>query len=110
MQRLLPSGSKIIAMRQTGVASGSMRNFTSRCFKCATAASKSSAYTTGWDCLPDAASTHRALASEAIALGRVLVQLLPGEPEALGLLALMFPSAPTVNRACPLLPSALLRV
>jgi RNA polymerase sigma factor (sigma-70 family) len=47
------------------------------------------AYTTGWDCLPDAASTHRALASEAIALGRVLVQLMPAEPEALGLLALM---------------------
>jgi RNA polymerase sigma-70 factor (ECF subfamily) len=47
------------------------------------------AYTTGWDSLPDAASTHRALASEAIVLGRVLVQLLPAEPEALGLLALM---------------------
>jgi RNA polymerase sigma factor (sigma-70 family) len=47
------------------------------------------AYTTGWDSLPDAASTHRALASEAIALGRVLVQLMPAELEALGLLALM---------------------
>jgi RNA polymerase sigma-70 factor (ECF subfamily) len=47
------------------------------------------AYTTGWDSLPDSASTHRALASEAIALGRVLVQLMPAEPEALGLLALM---------------------
>jgi RNA polymerase sigma-70 factor, ECF subfamily len=47
------------------------------------------AYTTGWDCLSDASSTHRALAAEAIALGRVLVQLLPAEPEALGLLALM---------------------
>jgi RNA polymerase sigma factor (sigma-70 family) len=47
------------------------------------------AYTTGWDCLADAASTNRALASEAIALGRVLVQLMPAEPEALGLLALM---------------------
>ena len=47
------------------------------------------AYTTGWDCLPDAASTHRALVSEAIVLGRVLVQLMPAEPEALGLLALM---------------------
>src|SRR5882672_1962612 len=33
------------------------------------------AYTTGWDSLPDAASTHRALASEAIVLGRVLFQL-----------------------------------
>lgn len=47
------------------------------------------AYTTGWDSLPDAASTHRALVSEAIVLGRVLVQLMPTEPEALGLLALM---------------------
>src|SRR5262245_52346319 len=47
------------------------------------------AYTTGWDSLPDVASTHRALASEAIALGHVLVQLMPAEPEALGLLALM---------------------
>ncbi len=47
------------------------------------------AYTTGWDSLPDAASTHRALASEAVALGRVLVQLMPTESEALGLLALM---------------------
>ena len=35
------------------------------------------AYTTGWDSLPDAASTHRALAAEAHALGRVLVQLCP---------------------------------
>lgn len=47
------------------------------------------AYTTGWDSLPDTASTHRALASEAVALGRVLVQLMPAEPEALGLLALI---------------------
>jgi RNA polymerase sigma-70 factor (ECF subfamily) len=47
------------------------------------------AYTTGWDSLPDPGSTHRALASEAVALGRVLVQLMPAEPEALGLLALM---------------------
>jgi RNA polymerase sigma-70 factor (ECF subfamily) len=47
------------------------------------------AYTTGWDSLPDAGSTHRALASEAVALGRVLVQQMPAEPEALGLLALM---------------------
>jgi RNA polymerase sigma-70 factor (ECF subfamily) len=47
------------------------------------------AYTTGWDSLPDTASTHRALAAEAIALGRVLVELMPAEPEALGLLALM---------------------
>jgi len=47
------------------------------------------AYTAGWDSLPDSASTNRALALEAIALGRVLVQLMPAEPEALGLLALM---------------------
>jgi len=47
------------------------------------------AYTTGWDSLPDSGSTHRALASEAVALGRVLVELMPDEPEALGLLALM---------------------
>ena len=47
------------------------------------------AYTTGWDSLPDTASTHRALASEAIVLGRVLAQLMPAEPEVLGLLALM---------------------
>src|SRR5262249_11742045 len=47
------------------------------------------AYTTGWESLPDTAPTHRALASEAVVLGRVLVHLLPAEPEALGLLALM---------------------
>ena len=41
MQMLLPSGSKIIAMRQTGVDSDSMRNFTSCLFKWAMAASKS---------------------------------------------------------------------
>ena len=38
---LLPSGSKINAMRQTGVDNGSMRNFTSCFFKCAMATSKS---------------------------------------------------------------------
>jgi RNA polymerase sigma-70 factor (ECF subfamily) len=47
------------------------------------------AYTTGWDSLPDAAPTHRALTSEANVLARVLVQLMPDEPEAMGLLALM---------------------
>jgi RNA polymerase sigma-70 factor (ECF subfamily) len=46
-------------------------------------------YTTGWESLMETASTHHALAAEAIALGRVLVQLMPREPEALGLLALM---------------------
>lgn len=47
------------------------------------------AYTTGWESLPDTASTHHALATEAVALGRLLVQLMPCEPEAHGLLALM---------------------
>lgn len=47
------------------------------------------AYTTGWESLPDAASTHHALATEAVALGRLLIQLMPREPEAHGLLALM---------------------
>lgn len=47
------------------------------------------AFTAGWESLPDAASTHHALATEAIALGRLLVQLMPREPEAHGLLALM---------------------
>ena len=48
-----------------------------------------SAYTTGWDSLNEAGSTHHALASEAISIGRTLVQLMPDEPEARGLLALM---------------------
>ena len=47
------------------------------------------AYTTGWYSLMETASTHHALAAEAIALGRTLAQLVPGEPEAYGLLALM---------------------
>lgn len=47
------------------------------------------AYTTGWEHAVDTAATHHALAREAIALGRALVVLMPGEPEALGLLALM---------------------
>jgi RNA polymerase sigma-70 factor (ECF subfamily) len=47
------------------------------------------AYTTGWESLPDTASTHHALAAEAIALGRMLIQLMQREPEAHGLLALM---------------------
>jgi RNA polymerase sigma-70 factor (ECF subfamily) len=46
-------------------------------------------YTTGWESLPDTASTHHALATDAIALGRVVAQLMPDEPEAAGLLALM---------------------
>jgi RNA polymerase sigma-70 factor (ECF subfamily) len=47
------------------------------------------AYTTGWESLMEMASTHHALASEAIMLGRMLMQLMPREPEAHGLLALM---------------------
>ena len=48
-----------------------------------------SAYTTGWESLTDVGSTHQALAAEAISLGRTLVELMPAEPEAHGLLALM---------------------
>jgi RNA polymerase sigma-70 factor (ECF subfamily) len=48
-----------------------------------------SAYTAGWETAHDAGSTHHALAREAIAIGRTLVQLMPHEPEARGLLALM---------------------
>jgi RNA polymerase sigma-70 factor (ECF subfamily) len=48
-----------------------------------------SAYTTGWESAIDLGATHHALAGEAIAIGRTLVQLLPNEPEAHGLLALM---------------------
>jgi RNA polymerase sigma factor (sigma-70 family) len=47
------------------------------------------AYTTGWESLMEPASTHHALAAEAITLGRTLIQLMPREPEAYGLLALM---------------------
>jgi len=47
------------------------------------------AYTTGWESLMETASTHHALAREAITLGRMLTQLMPQEPEALGLLALI---------------------
>lgn len=47
-----------------------------------------SAYTAGADGPIDGA-TETSLASEAIAIGRTLVQLLPTEPEAAGLLALM---------------------
>jgi RNA polymerase sigma-70 factor, ECF subfamily len=47
------------------------------------------AYTTGWESLMETASTHHALATEAITLGRMLTHLMPREPEALGLLALI---------------------
>jgi RNA polymerase sigma-70 factor (ECF subfamily) len=46
------------------------------------------AFGTAWDAAPGAA-TGAGLAAEAIYLGRVLVALLPEEPEARGLLALM---------------------
>ncbi|HEX3626519.1 MAG TPA: DUF6596 domain-containing protein [Verrucomicrobiae bacterium] len=48
-----------------------------------------SAYTTGWESLTETGSTHHALAAEAIAIGRTLVELIPDESEAHGLLALM---------------------
>jgi len=48
-----------------------------------------SAYTTGWESLMETGSTHHALAEEATAIGRTLIQLMPAEPEAHGLLALM---------------------
>ena len=47
------------------------------------------AYTTGWESLMEPASTHHALAGEAILLGRMVAQLMPREPEAHGLLSLM---------------------
>ncbi len=48
-----------------------------------------SAYTAGWENVNETASTLHALAREALSIGRTLVQLMPAEPEALGLLALM---------------------
>lgn len=48
-----------------------------------------SAYTAGWESAIDESATHHGLAREAVALGRTLVQLLPNEPEAHGLFALM---------------------
>jgi RNA polymerase sigma factor (sigma-70 family) len=48
-----------------------------------------SAYTTGWQSVMETSATHHALAGEAISIGRTLVQLLPNNPEARGLLALM---------------------
>jgi predicted RNA polymerase sigma factor len=47
------------------------------------------AYGTGWEDVAGADPRRRGLAAEAIELGRVLLTLLPGEPEAEGLLALM---------------------
>jgi predicted RNA polymerase sigma factor len=48
-----------------------------------------SAYTAGWESLVDAGSAYHALAGEAVTIGRTLVQMMPSEPEARGLLALM---------------------
>lgn len=47
------------------------------------------AYGSGWDDVAGADPRRRGLAEEALALGRLVARLLPEEPEALGLLALM---------------------
>lgn len=48
-----------------------------------------SAYNAGWESVIDVGSPQHALASEAISIGRTLTSLMPDEPEAHGLLALM---------------------
>ena len=47
------------------------------------------AYTAGWESLMEGSSTLDAMAEDAITIGRTLVQLMPTEAEAHGLLALM---------------------
>jgi RNA polymerase sigma-70 factor (ECF subfamily) len=47
------------------------------------------AYNSGWDDIAGADPRRRGLSEEAVWLARVLVAVMPGEPEALGLLALM---------------------
>ncbi len=47
------------------------------------------AYGSGWEDVAGADTQRQGLAAEAIWLGRLVVRLLPGEPEAQGLLALM---------------------
>jgi len=47
------------------------------------------AYGSGWDEASGADSRRKELAGEALYLGRLLQRFMPGEPEALGLLALM---------------------
>jgi len=47
------------------------------------------AYGTGWDDVIGVDGRRKGLAAEAIVLGRLIVQLMPTEPEAKGLLALM---------------------
>lgn len=46
-------------------------------------------YTSGWDDPGGSDEKRRGLSQEAIRLGRLVVELIPGEPEACGLLALM---------------------
>lgn len=50
------------------------------------------AYSTGWDDADDLDPARRDLVPEAIRLARLVVELLPGEPEAHGLLALLLHS------------------
>ncbi len=47
------------------------------------------AYGAGWDAHDQPASSARGLTDEAIYLGRLIASLMPGQPEAAGLLALM---------------------
>src|SRR5207344_3062714 len=47
------------------------------------------AFGTGWEDVAGAGRRGKGLADEAITLGRLLVRLMPTEPEASGLLALM---------------------
>ncbi|MBA2937494.1 RNA polymerase subunit sigma-70 [Paenibacillus sp. CGMCC 1.16610] len=47
------------------------------------------AYGSGWEDIAGVDSRRKGLAEEAIFLGRLIVRFMPGEPEALGLLALM---------------------
>ena len=49
----------------------------------------SAAFGIGWDDMAGADQRGRDLSEEAVWLARVLLQLMPGEPEAQGLLALM---------------------
>jgi predicted RNA polymerase sigma factor len=47
------------------------------------------AYGSGWDDVTGVDPRRKGLAEEAIFMGRLIVRFMPGEPEALGLLALM---------------------
>ncbi|MDF2680426.1 MAG: polymerase subunit sigma-70 [Brevibacillus sp.] len=47
------------------------------------------AYGSGWDDVAGVDSRRKGMVEEAIFLGRLIVRFMPGEPEALGLLALM---------------------